>query len=134
MKYIYTLLIISISIIFIGCGGKFSQVVDFELPDHESRIVSYCFIEANNTIITVDLSKSIGVLEENKSNLNQASVQMYKNDQLFIDEFQHELVFIGIDYNYPYEMDSIFKHVYSANTPDLIKEDDVFLHKKFGFV
>jgi len=125
MKYIYTLLIILITIIFIGCENKFSQVVDFELPDHEPRIVSYCFVEANNPLIKIDISKSLGVLEDDKSSIDQANIQMYKNDQLFIDEFQHDLVFIGIDYNNPNEMDSIFKNVYSANIPEVIKEDDV---------
>jgi len=73
-----------------SCDESFNNVVEIEIPAHQPRLVSYCFMNANNRNIEVELSKSIGVLENgNESQVDGASVELLKDNEGFIDNFTY---------------------------------------------
>ncbi len=88
MKNILILILTFTSLVFIGCEEQFTNIIEFDLPDHESKIVSYCFIENNDDSISVSISKSIGTLENNDNSIvKNAHIKLMKGETILTDLF-----------------------------------------------
>lgn len=78
MKYIPFILIIFI----IAC----EQVVEIEIPEHDSQLVLSSFYKSGDTKVTAFLTKSLSVLSsDNPSDIWDASVKLYEDDVLLGD-------------------------------------------------
>jgi len=87
MKYIPIILIIFI----IAC----EQVVEIDIPEHDSQLVLSSFYKAGDTKVTAFLTKSLSVLDsENTDDVWDATVKLYEND-VFLGDLE-----VGLDTTY----------------------------------
>ncbi len=95
MKYIPFILIIFI----IAC----EQVVEIELPEHDSQLVLSSFYEAGDTKVTAFLTKSLSITSlENPDDVWDASIKLYEDDVLLGDfevgfDTTYYTSFLGVD-------------------------------------
>ena len=114
MKRIY-ILFIAFGIAFSACEDRFTQVVEIEIPDHEPKLVAYCFIDTNNDSVFVEVSKSQQIMQDIDPYILNAEIQLSDGSQLISDQFELTKHFTGIDYSTP-QMDSIFAYNYVTKT------------------
>mgnify|MGYP000099784837 CR=1 FL=1 len=125
-----------IFIIFILSTVACEQVVDVDIPEHESQLVLSSFYEAGDTKITARLSKSLAISSsENPEEVSDATVNFYENDVLIgglnmqIDTTYYS-AFLGLDsLGYPiYQqvgINSIIKS-YSLELPAPLETGNIY--------
>lgn len=95
MKYIPFFLIIFI----IAC----EQVVDIDIPEHDSQLVLSSFYKSGDTKVTAFLTKSLSILSgESPDDVWDATVKLYENDVLIGDfevgfDTTYYVSFLGVD-------------------------------------
>jgi hypothetical protein len=114
MKNLY-LVFILMGIIFLSCEERFTQVVEIEIPDHNPKMVAYCFIDSNQDSVFVEVSMSQQIMDNMDPYILDASIKLLNGNQLLSDQFKLLKKFAGIDYSRP-QMDSIFTYSYVART------------------
>jgi hypothetical protein len=113
MKKTYIIALISIAGLFSCESDFFTQVVDLEIPDHDSKIVAYCIVDVSTDTLIVEVSKSQDVLAEEDPVISDATIRFLMNEELVTDEFELVRTFLDLDYNSP-DLDSIFKTLYQG--------------------
>lgn len=91
---------------FASCESLFKgAVLEVELPEHESQLAPYAFFRDTDTILTVKVGKSVGVLDTiNPDIVYNANVELYKNGVLaytftYSDSVQAYQVALGQPFN-----------------------------------
>ena len=99
MKYVSNIYLFLIMVM--AC----EQVVEIDIPDHESQLVLSSFYEAGDSSITAYLTKSIGILDdEDSDDVWGATINLYEND-MFIGQFKeradttYRFDLLGFDHN-----------------------------------
>ncbi len=79
-----SLIAILIITVFASCEDLFKgAVLEVELPEHESQLAPYGFFRDTDTILTVMVGKSVGILDTiNPYIVYGATVELYKNGAL----------------------------------------------------
>jgi len=126
MKHSYIITFIFLALVFMSCEDKFSQVVEFDLPEHEPVLVSYCMVDVNSSEIILQLSKSATIDNEESTNINQADIHILKDGNQFISAFTQDSIFAGFDYSNPEKMDSIFSKRFIAELPSSFEHSSVY--------
>ena len=88
MKNIKYLILVLVAALLLGSCDEdsFSQVKVIDLPEHESRLSVTAKLDVDLTIPFVFVSQSKELLDNTPYEvIDDASVKMYKNDELFID-------------------------------------------------
>ncbi|MCB0628625.1 MAG: DUF4249 domain-containing protein [Lewinella sp.] len=81
-SYIFLLLICLISML--SCKD-FSQIVEIEFPEHESKLVTTAVMGDVDAYLRILVSNSIGIQEDRSSfAISDARVQIFKDGQLFL--------------------------------------------------
>lgn len=70
--------------VFASCEDLFDgAILDVELPDHESELAPYAFFGDTDSVLTVMVGKSVGILDAtNPDVVFGATVELYKNGVL----------------------------------------------------
>jgi hypothetical protein len=74
-----------------GCDpDRFSQIVDIDIPPHQSRLVLNARFAATDTILSALVSNSLGILDEAEyRRMEDATVRLFYEGQLF-QELQYD--------------------------------------------
>ena len=83
MKYISTFaLSLILVVLYTSCDGdRFEQVVEIEIPPHESRLVTNAIFLSTADSLSTFVSNSLSILEEENFNDSEtASIRLLKND------------------------------------------------------
>jgi hypothetical protein len=83
-KIKFGLIAIAIIIGFTSCEDMFrGAVLEVELPEHKSQLAPYAFFKDTDSILTVMVGKSVGILDTiNPDIVLGATVELYKNGAL----------------------------------------------------
>jgi hypothetical protein len=78
------LIAIAIITFFASCEDMFrGAVLEVELPEHQSQLAPYAFFKDTDSILTVMVGKSVGILDTiNPDVVYNATVELYKNGSL----------------------------------------------------
>ncbi len=70
-------------IVFSSCEDAFNQVVEIDIPKHESKLVSYCLLDELQDTFHMDIYNSIGILEDNYDKIDNASINVTVDGNTF---------------------------------------------------
>jgi|GEM_PF-658768 len=125
-----------IFIIFILSTVACEQVVDIDIPEHESQLVLSSFYKAGDTKITARLSKSLSISSsENPKEVLDATVNFYENDVLIgglnmQNDTTYYSTFLGLDsLGYPiYQQAGIntITKLYSLDLPAPLETGNIY--------
>jgi hypothetical protein len=75
---------IAIITFFASCEDMFrGAVLEVELPEHQSQLAPYAFFKDTDSVLTVMVGKSVGILDTiNPDVVYDATVELYKNGSL----------------------------------------------------
>jgi hypothetical protein len=68
-----------------SCEDMFTgTVLEIDLPEHESKLAPYAFFKDSDSILTVMVGRSVGILDSTDPTVvDGATVELYKNGSLF---------------------------------------------------
>ncbi|MCB9051374.1 MAG: DUF4249 domain-containing protein [Lewinellaceae bacterium] len=77
--------------LFSGCGSdSFSQVVEVDIPAHESRLVLNARFSSLDTNVTVLVANSLGILDTSGYDIPEAAkVRLFRDDELLGGDFTY---------------------------------------------
>ncbi|NJN78420.1 MAG: DUF4249 domain-containing protein [Saprospiraceae bacterium] len=97
---------IAIITLFASCEDMFrGSILEVELPPHESQLAPYAFFKDTDSVLTVMVGKSVGILDTiNPDVVYGATVELYRNGSLahtftFVDSVKGYQVDLGQPFN-----------------------------------
>ena len=105
-------IIIAVQIFLTGCNDFFLVSYDVDIPDHEKKLVSYCYINPDAQNIRVLVYHSQEIYDDQDPSVTDASIELKADGEIIADNFLLEKIFSGINYE---NGDSIFHYFYNKD-------------------